>query len=200
MSNIAIRYFFIINCNTYAFNVLKYLFPIEDNSLAIISCEPFNAKELQQLILSRHKSSGLNLNYKGKPEANISQLNYSVLFNAYFNFTRGIPGIAMNTWKANIIKSGQDSISIKIPARPNAAMLDHLQEEWLIAIALFIQHKNIDAQKMSRLINCGAEAAQRLLLTLKNAGILVNKTESTYTLGRNIEPFLVELCLTKGII
>ena len=41
---------------------------------------------------------------------------------------------------------------------------------------------------------------KNLILNLKYAGILVQRNEGVYRLGRNIEPLLVEVCLTKGII
>ena len=101
------KVFFILNCNIHSFNIIKKIVPIENACLSIIECEPFNAKELQQLVLSRHKSSGIGLNYHGTPEESVSQLSLSILFNKYFIVTDGNPGVTLNSWKANIICSGQ---------------------------------------------------------------------------------------------
>jgi amino acid transporter len=194
------KIFFILNCNTHSFNIIKKIVPLENSCLSIIECGPFNAKELQKLVLSRHKSSGIGLNYHGTPEDAISQLSLSILFNKYFIVTDGNPGVALNSWKANIISSGNDEINIKKPERPNTEVLNNLQPDWLIIIALFIQHKEMDVHKLARITGYLTEHLNNLVVNLKYAGILVQKNEEVYTLGRNIEPLLVEVCLTQGII
>ncbi|GAF03305.1 amino acid permease [Saccharicrinis fermentans] len=194
------KVFFILNCHTYSFRILSQLFPLEDNCLGIIDCEPFSSKELQSLILNRHKSSGLSLFYHGKPESNLSQLSYSILFNAYFNASEGIPGMAMNIWKANITDANHEMLNIKKPQKVNPEILYNLQHNWLITIALFIQHKNIGVEKLMRLTGWEKENVENLLTTIKNAGLIVHKTDALYCLGRNIEPLLVAVCQSKGII
>ena len=194
------KVFFILNCNTYSYNIIKKLIPIEDNFISIVECGKFNTSQLQHLIMSRHKSSGLTLKYKGKSEENLSQLSLSFLFNAYFSFSEGVPGLALNAWKASIIKAGTDSITITKPARPNVDILNNMDPDWLIVIALFIQHKNIDVDKLSRITGYDSVTSGKLINHLLNSGVIVPKANSTYALGRNIEPFLVEICVNKGII
>ena len=194
------KVFFILNCNSYSFKLLSQLFSIEDNSLAIIDCEPFSAKELQQLILSRHKSSGLSLTYHGKPEESISHLAYTILFNTYFNVSEGNPGIAMNIWKANIVEANPETISIVKPQKLGFEVLYSLQHDWLIVTALFIHHKNIGIEKLSRLTGFEVQTAESILVNLKNAGLIVQNTNGVFMLGRNIEPLLVEVCRSKGLI
>ncbi|SMO52333.1 Amino acid transporter [Saccharicrinis carchari] len=194
------KIFFILNCNHYAFNILRQLFPLEDNSLAIVDCQPFTAKQLQQLIMSRHKSSSLSLIYNGKTEESIPQLTYSMLFNTYFNISQGIPGIAINTWKANIIEAKQDTIRIKKPKKMSFDALYHLNSDWLIIIALFIQHKNMDVEKLIRITGLEKDECENYLMQLKNSGLIVKNQNNIFTVGRTIEPLLVEVCREKGII
>ncbi len=191
---------FILNCNSHSFNIIKKLLPFEDNCLSIIDCEPFNAKELQQLILGRHYSSGITFNYKDSNEESVSQLSLSLLFNSYFNATKGIPGVALNTWKSNIMDSEEDTIIIKKPQNPDYKILMDLQPDWLTILALFIQHKNLDIEKLLRISAYPMEEVRIILLNLKNAGLIVYKNEKVMTLGRVSEPFIVDTCLTKGII
>ncbi|MCK9181213.1 MAG: hypothetical protein M0P15_10270, partial [Bacteroides sp.] len=130
----------------------------------------------------------------------ISPLNLSLLFNAYFNFTQGIPGMALSTWKANIIDSGTGIISIKKPSKPDMDVLKRLDADILMIIALFIQHKNMDAEKLKRITGYDNKVIDLLLIKLINFGLIVRKEYNIYSLGRNIEPFMVETCLNKGII
>jgi hypothetical protein len=191
---------FILNCNMNSFNIIKKLVPMEDNCQSIIDCEPFNSKELQQLIISRHKSSGILFSYKDSSEESISQLSLSLLFNSYFNVSNGIPGVALNTWKSNIIDSEEDTIIIKKPQNPNYSILMDLPPDWLTILALFIQHKNLDIEKLLRISALPLEEISTILLNLKNAGLIVYKNETIMALGRISEPFIVDTCLTKGII
>jgi hypothetical protein len=191
---------FIVNTNSHSFNIIKRLVPFEDNCQSIIECEPFNAKELQQLIISRHNSSGITFSYKGSTEESISQLTLSLLFNSYFNASNGIPGVALNTWKSSITDSQEDIIFIKKPENPNFNILMDLQPDWLTILSLFIQHKHLDIEKLLRISDYPIEDIRTIILNLKNAGLIVYKNESVMTLGRISEPFIVDTCLTKGII
>ena len=200
IENYSHKVFFILNCNTYSYNIIKETFPLKEHLLSIIECGNFNTQQLQNLIIYRHKSSGLKLKYNGKIEEDISPLNLSLLFNAYFNVTQGIPGMALSTWKANIIDSGTGIISIKKPSKPNMDILKRLDTEILMIIALFIQHKNMDNEKLKRITGYDNKTVDLLILKLLNFGLIVRKEYNIYSLGRNIEPFMVETCLNKGII
>ncbi len=194
------KIFFILNCNIHSFNIIKKLVPLEDNCLSIVECEPFNANELKELIISRHKSSGIRFNYKDVPEQSVSQLSLSLLFNSYFNTTKGIPGIALNTWKSNIVDTKDETILIKKPEHPNQDILLEMQSDWLIILSLFIQHKQMDEAKLVRVSGYSADKIKVLLLNLKNSGLIVHTNSKVLRLGRISEPLIVETCLTKGII
>jgi len=122
------------------------------------------------------------------------------LFNAYFHFSQGVPGIALNAWIANITAVDTELLTIKKPVTPNVDLLDTVDPDWLVVFALFIQHKNIDIEKLSRITDSNYETAEKLMNNLINSGIIVAKGNQTFTFERNIEPLIVNLCLEKGII
>jgi amino acid transporter len=198
--NFGKKVFFVLNCNIYSFNIINSAFPMEDAFLSIIDCENFNTYQLQNLILKRHKSSGIKLQYKDHDEEDLSQLSLSILFNTYFNLCQGNPGIAINTWKANIIKADSESVRIKKPKPNDSDILNYLDPDWLVVIALFIQHKNLDVIKLARILKSDAFSAEKIINNLFNSGLIVQKGSNAYTLGRNIEPYLVDVCAKKGII
>ncbi|PKQ63363.1 hypothetical protein BZG02_08220 [Labilibaculum filiforme] len=200
IANYSHKVFFMLNCNKYAYNVIKETLPLQVHLLSVVECGNFNTEQLQKLIIYRHKSSGLKLKYNGKEEEDISPLSLSLLFSAYFNFTQGIPGVALSTWKANIVDSEAGTISIKKPSKPNMEVLKRLDAELLVVVALFIQHKYMDAEKLMRITGYDTKAVDLLLVKLLNFGLIVTKGLNTYRLGRNIEPFMVETCINKGII
>ncbi len=194
------KVFFIINCNVYFFHLVQQILPLQDYFTTIIDCGALNAIQLQQMILNRHKSSGLSLWYKSKSEEALSQLDLAILFNAYFNVSKGNPGVAINMWKANIIKADSSNLTIQKPEVPTMDLLDNIDPDWLVIIALFIQHKIISLEKLSRIAGMPPEEALGLMNKLLNAGLVTQKETNTFALGRNIEPYLTKLCLDRGII
>jgi hypothetical protein len=69
-----------------------------------------------------------------------------------------------------------------------------------VIIALFIQHKAMDSVKLARILNGSLQEAEDLIYNMSNARILQTRESNVYELGRNIEPFLVKICIEKGII
>lgn len=194
------KLFFIVNCNVHFFNLLNHYMPLQDSFTTIIHCGGFDAGQLQSLIMNRHKSSGLNMYYKGKHEEKLSQLDLSILFNTLRKQSKGIPGIAINIWKANIIKASTASIHLRKPVAPITTLLQQIDPDWLVVIALYIQHKTMTIEKLVRITDLSHTEITNLTEGMRNAGIITEKAQNTYALGRNIEPYFTEICIEKGII
>ena len=191
---------FVLNLNSHAFNQINQLISLDDILLSSIDCKAFDARQLQQLIYNRHKTSGMTFLYQNESEESLSQISMAALFNHYFYYSQGIPGVALNAWLANIIKIDKQFIYIKKPEVPNIEILDNLKSDWLLFISLFIQHKAINAHKLARLMMIDIDVAEKSISNLENSGILVMKDKEVYTLNKYLEPFLVDICLEKGII
>jgi amino acid transporter len=194
------KVFFLINTNTFSLRQISRVFPMEDNFLSVVECSPFGAKQLQQLIQRRHKTSGLTYHYKNVPEESISKIRTASLFNSYFTYSQGVPGVAMNAWIANIVKAAGQDIFIAKPKHANHEVLHNINPDWLIAIALFIQHKNLSAKKLARIMGAPDAEAEDMIYNLSNARIVEARDNEVYTLGKYMEPFLVKVIADKGII
>jgi len=194
------KIFFIINSNSYSFNQINKVFPLEDNLLSVVECHPFDAKKLQQLIQRRHKTSGLTYYYKNIAEESVSQVTTASLFNGYFSYSNGNPGVTMNAWLGNITKIEKQDIFIEKPELPDYDVLNNINTDWLIIIALFIQHKFMNTAKLARVMGISNEEAEKSIYNLSNAKILELRDNEVYMLGRYLEPFFVKICREKGII
>ena len=194
------KVFFLINTNTFSLSQITKAFPMEDNFLSVVECNPFDTKRLQQLIQNRHKTSGLNYNYSNQHEDSVSQIKTVSLFNNYFSYSHGVPGVAMNAWIANITKVDRQDIFITNPKQVNFDVLNNINPDWLIVIALFVQHKNMNAEKLGRIMGVSANEAENYIYNLSNAMILDRREKDVYTLNRYLEPFLVKVAVDKGII
>ena len=192
--------FFLINCNIYSYHLINKILPLAENFISVVECQPLNARKLMLLIQNRHKSSGLTYHYKNQSEVEMSQIRTAALFNSYFSFSDGIPGVAMNAWLSSIIKVTGQNIYVKKPELPDTELLNYMSSDWLIIIALFILHKNMNDSKLARIMKISNEDAKKNITNLANAGILEHRENEVYTIARYLEPFLVKICLEKGII
>jgi hypothetical protein len=194
------RIFFILNCNSYSFSQINKAFAMEDNFISLVECNPFDTKKLQQLIQRRHKTSGLTYNYRNKDEESVSQIKTAALFNYYFTYSDGVPGVAMNAWIGNITKIEKQDIFITNPQLPNIDILKNINPDWLIIIVLFIQHKNMNPNKLARVVGGTVDEAEKIIYNLSNARILELMEKDVFTINRYLEPFLVKIGSEKGII
>jgi len=192
--------FFIANCNTYAFKQINKVFPIEDYFLSVVECKAFDTKKLQQLIQSRHKSSGLTLNYHNRNEDALSPIRLASLFNAYFSYSQGIPGVALNAWLNNIAGINNEEIFVSKPNTPNVDCLNAIDKDWLVIVSLFVQHKQMNANKLAKILDDDIIEIENVVNKLANAGIIVLKEDNVYLLSKYLEPFLVNICIEQGII
>ncbi len=191
---------FIINTNSYSFKHINKLVPLNELFISVIECKPFDARQLKQLISERHKSSGLTFYYQDENEESLSQFKMAKLFNQYFRYSQGLPGIALNAWLANIFKVEKQTIYIKKPELPSIDAFMKIEDDWLIIIALFVQHKLMDSEKLGRVMLQPKAEVSKVIKHLFYSGILVQKEKEIYALNKYLEPFLVEACLKKGII
>lgn len=194
------KVFFLINTNIFSLKQINKAYPMENNFLSVVECNPFDAEHLQKLIQQRHKTSGLTFFYRNTSELSISKIKIASLFNSYFSYSRGIPGVAMNAWIGNIVKVDKQDVFITKPKQPNYDVLNNINSDWLIVIALFIQHKNITANKLARIMGVSEIEAEDLIYNLSNARILESRNTEVYSLERYLEPFLVKVIEEKGII
>ncbi len=194
------KVFFLINTNTFSRNQINKAFPMEDYFLSVVECNPFDTKRLQQLVQRRHKTSGLTYFYRKESEESVSLIKTASLFNNFFLYSQGIPGVAMNAWLGNITKVDKQKIFITNPQYPNYDVLNHVNSDWLIVVALFIQHKNMSANKLARVMAITSDEAENSVYNLLNARIIELREKDVYTLNRYLEPFLVKVIADMGII
>ncbi len=198
--NYSRRIFFILNCNIHSYQIINKVFPLDDSLLSIIECSPIDSKQIQQLILKRHKASGLTYEYNNQTEETMLPIRMAALFNSYFNYSKGNPGIVLSAWLRNIKSVNNQFLIIANPELPNTECLNELDKDWLVVIALFIQHKNMNAEKLARIMTLTTDDAEVYLTRFFNAGILTLREDNVFTLNSYLEPFIVKVCIEKGII
>ena len=144
---------FISTLNVHSYRIMNQANQIENYYLSVIMMGAMDAKSLHEMLMKRHNTSGLKFVYKKKQQEQYHTWDYAKLFNRYFNFSRGIPGIAISAWVNNIVDIHDKTIHIKYPDNYNLDAFEQLDTEQNWQLLLFVLHKNMSLDKFSRLTN-----------------------------------------------
>jgi len=198
------KYFFLVNINIYSYRYINKFVPLEKVFLKILDCEPFNAEELKDIILFRHKSTGLKYKLKNHREDDISVWRQAQLFSKHFNYSKGNIGVALQAWVSNIEsvnvvdKSGDISfrkdsgrINIKEPKIPDLSRLKYMDPDWFLIILQFILHKRLSVEKIARISAESSHDLKRHLRDMIRVGVIV-KTQKIRPLRSGDTPSSTE--------
>ncbi len=194
------KFFFIVNCNTHAYNFLNSIYNFDDYFLGHVQCEPLEARELKDMIMLRHKAGGLKFELNKKNEDNFSEWDFAKLFNKYFELTRGNPGQTAKAWISNIKKINGDLLIIDLPKKPPTYYLNEISDDLWIVISQFLLHRRLDIEKLSDVL-CQTQPQTRMIVqNMLRAGIVEEKFKDTYALNPYLEPVIERKLRNKKML
>ena len=164
-----------------------------------IDCQPFDAKDLKDLVMSRHHTGGLNLVLNGRNESELSEWNFARLFNKIFNVTNGNPGFTLQLWLRSINRLSGKTVYVKTPVIPNTAGLGDIDEELLMVILQLIIHRRSDTKRLARALRLWEQKVESLLIDMKRAGLVEERFTAVYAVNSLLEPYLLEVLKDKGL-
>lgn len=199
MDEYAHKILFIVNLNPHAYRLINEMTSLGDHFIEVINMHPFDAEELKELVLRRHQSSRIPFGY-GK---NIDQLNavrIASLFNAYFNYSQGNPGTALNGWLAHIKNSSMSGLEIIKPDTPNLSVFEHLNEDWIMLLIQFVLHKRLTKERIMAITNWTEFETETLILAMLRAGVILEKAAGVYHISPFILPFLIKALKEREVL
>ncbi|MGB3590024.1 MAG: ATP-binding protein, partial [Tunicatimonas sp.] len=149
---------FIVNTNPFAYHLIDLVNPIADYFLNIIPYQSFGTEEIEQLILLRHWSGGLTFVLNERSEDSLSEWKKVQLFNAFFDYSGGNPGAALNAWLTAIEKKVDKEVYLKVPQVPDYEELRDLPHDWTILIVQLLLHKRLSLPRMRRVLQSDTAA------------------------------------------
>lgn len=186
------KHLFIVNCNQCAYDFLNRLYGIEKYFFAQIHCEPFDARELKEMIMLRHKAGGLKFRINKKDEDAFTEFDFARLFNRYFSVSGGNPGFVVRAWISNITDIQGKTIEIKQPQIPDTAALKSLAQEDYLLILQFVLHRRFDKAKLIAVMHSNEQDVNETLNKLLRQGIVEEKFNGVYALNQMLEPLLID--------
>ncbi len=192
------KIFFIVNCGSLAYKLINRIVPLDANLMGHIECEPFDSKELKDLIMRRHKTGGLRFVLNNKSEETMSEWNFANLFNRYFNLSGGNPGYTQQSWIANISKISDKTIYIKLPELPNLTHLNNLSDDLWLVILLMMLHRRCTIDRLSRILRQDEEQTRTMIIEMKRAGLVEERFPEVFAVNSVLEPHLTSKMEEKG--
>jgi amino acid transporter len=183
---------FIVNMNWHSFHLINDIGGIEERFFKVIKTQPFNAEELKQVILSRHRTSRIKFRLQGNHEDSLSDWKLAKLFTRYFDLSEGNVGVALQQWICHIERiSEQGEIMMRVPKRPDREVLNSLGKDRLILLIQFVLHKQLSSDRLSRIMQMEEEELSRQIEVLHRMDILRGKN-GVWEINRYLLPFLIQ--------
>jgi hypothetical protein len=189
----------IVNLNQYAYKVMNQLTRLGEHFIEIVNIKPFDAEVLKELIMRRHRSSGLSFGFDPQVST-LNEIKMAQLFNAYFNYSDGNPGTALNAWLANIKKVSGDHLIIEKPDNPSLSGLKALNEDWLMLLGQFVLHKRLDHEKIKRITGWDKKMVDEMILAMLRSGIITEKVSGIYNIDPYMHPFVTKVLNDTGVL
>ncbi len=193
-------YLFVINMNIFAYELVNNILDLQDHLIGVIHCQPFDSENLKSLIMKRHESSGLSFDLEGKREENMSQLRMAKLFTRYFDYTKGNPGVTLNTWLSNITQYKNEQLFIRYPQIPDTEMLTSIDNEALMMLQQIALHKRMDIAKLERVFTTNGHLIDDTLRPLRLNGLVSEKSDGVYVINPFVEPLVVKMLKQKDLL
>ena len=183
---------FLVSINEHAYRFISQLHPIGNYFLSLIHCSPFTAKQLYELILRRHNSTGMQLRYKNKENQHISHFEYANLFTRIFSLSKGNIGVALQSWVSAIQQIDDNKISIEMPAEAPTHILQTLSRNSLLMLVQFVLHRKLNYARLQRLMLLPDNELLAQLNFLKRSGLVREKPNAMLEIDRYVYLPLVD--------
>ena len=194
------RCLFIINVNSYTLHFMQMVRKIDDYFLMFIDCCPFSTRELRDIIMLRHHSTGLKYQLDDEGEERVSKWKQAKLFSAIYECARGNVGVALQIWISLIQNVSNDRVTITIPKDEPYGLLDSLTSDQLVVLTQFILHKQLSLNRLIRLMDMDSQSITHEVNALKRAGLIVEKRRSVLEIDRFVQPVLTREMTEYGVL
>ena len=186
------RFLFVVNTTPFSYSIINTAEPLDVYCAGIVRCQPFNSLELNQLIMSRHNSSGLSLDFISNNNSLSNQIRIARVFNRLFAYSKGNPGAAMNAWLTGIQDYSDKLITWKNPPIQDGSVLKEMPEVWGHLCFQLLIHNRMSLQKMERCLQIDQGQIAEIARIMEPLHLITEYATSAYCINSNMELLLIE--------
>ncbi|MCB9284703.1 MAG: amino acid permease [Lewinellaceae bacterium] len=193
------RHFFILNANLHAYSGLQAFTAIQKCILQTLFLGPLTRRELQEVILFRHKTGGMKLSYRDRTERKLSATRLIPLFKKLHRYSEGNVGAALQTWLRSMSGMDEDTLILSEPVRLEFPNLE--DPRWKVLLYQIILHRNLTIKEFAQLFpDWTPDELKSLLNELVRSQLLQKIDKSIYTLDPGCRPYLEKWLQDTGIL
>jgi amino acid transporter len=200
MQQLQHKCFFIVNCGDYAYQMIDRIMRIEASFMGHLTCSPCDARELKEIVMSRHRMGGLQLVLQGKREEELTEWHYARLFNRYFRLSGGNPGYTLQAWLANIVKLSGNTAYIRPPEIPDARHLGNMSEDLLVVLLQLVLHRRCTVSRLASALRQSEESTSGFMAEMHKNSLVEERFPGVFAINSYLEPFLVQVLEEKGLL
>jgi amino acid transporter len=200
MERHAAHCFVLAAADIHAFRFIDRLRPIQGRFLDIIECAPLSARQIAEVVVFRHGSTGLTFRIGGEPEQRLSNWRRARLFNALFDFSDGNIGVALQGWITHVRAVADGRLDIDPPARPNLRPLDALTPVQVLLLVQILLHRGLSHERLEQLAPMPHDELAAELATLRRFGLLQESSNAVLHVNRYLRPHLVRRFVNDRVI
>ena len=177
--------FWVISCGMYMWNYLDRIFNIKQYFYDIIPMGQFDAEELSDLILKRHRMSGYGLEFipteieladkkykKLSDERDRQEFLQTSFFKDLDDICQGNISIALLLWQLSVENIKPDRVVIINDLGFQTSFLSSLSESELFTLEAIVEMEVLNIDEHSRIFNMSRKSSELILLRMKNKGLL----------------------------
>ncbi len=191
---------FIINMNPFTYDLINGICTMDSHFISIIYCQPFISEELKEMVLRRHRSSGLKFRVQKREEEHISEIALARLFNRYFDQSDGNPGTVLYQWLANIEKVTAGTIYIGVPKNIDIQPIENLDEDSLVVLVQLALHKRMPYGKLEKILGIESHFTQEIVNSLIRTGLIEERPDGLLLINPYVEPLVRKVIKRKGLV
>src|SRR5690606_17775031 len=178
---------FALGGGTHAVRLVEQLRGISRVTAAHIVCHPLTAGQLQEVVMARHRSTGLELRLGRRAEPALGPWARARLFDRHFEYSGGNVGYALRAWIAHVEDCRDNTLTIRPPSALDWDALDDLRPELTAALIALLLHRSASADKIERVTGRPAGEVRELLGELCGLGLAVQSRRRIVQLSPQVQ-------------
>ena len=190
--------FFIVNCNIHAYKLIDRISAISGQFLDVISRVPSNAEQIKNIIMLRHRSTGLKFELGGLQEGELSAWKMAQLFTSFFDVSQGNVGAALQAWISSIRRVLKDRLILESPEKPELSLLDLITPVQRVFLLHILLHGSLSLARLQRISELDETHVRNEIQSLQRLGWLENS--DTIAVDRFLAPHLIQAFVERRML
>ncbi len=194
------QHLFVIMSNIHSFSLINKYQKIGSNFIGIVELRPFDARSLKEIVIGRHSLSNMEFVINKTIQSRFVSRGYASLFNRFFKYSEGNPGVALQIWMKSIEEVEQNQLFMKKTKLPDTNLFRFLDTKWMIYILHFLLHKRMTLDKVIRVSHESRADAIKRIRTLQRAGIIISTGEDILDIDPYLLPYLRKALIKRELL